>query len=474
MWYVVYFTKSGKNVVLPDKWVRGLNDHMENFLNFRINTAQKFLFYFSAEDEAMDQGRPNENFKPKFHMNIDGVFPDEGCYLGNILKVRGKLKKTIELLTAVIYFDKSFSSANYEDAVLYAMKRRQVGAPIYNERRLFEKPIPNVAPEADPNADETIDDDEIEEPEVFEIENALELDNDDEIQFDPLQMSGESSNGQFEHVANDEIQNESVEITDSMLEQSIIEPNSEQNLCPDEATHNANIRPQIDSAVNNSATPNDDIHAIQTDAQVESGAIENDETQTNVDVTEQTQDENFSEQNLAQQSTEQALVDKNASPQPSQQSDGTNSNETASSANDAVIGTKQIENRCEQNSEQQFTEQTLAEENATVQPSQQIDGIVPNVDIKGEIVPLFEPIHSDAALQELLATPIDGELLVEEVDGMIITRVRGQIYQPLKSTTDSLIKHEMDIISGNLPFNEKVWFRQIGIFFSQFFILLLF
>lgn len=296
---------------------------MERFLNNRINTAQKFLFYFSAEDEAMDQGRPNENFEPKFHMNIDGIFPDEGCYLGNILKVRGKIKKTIELLTAVIYFDESLSSENYEDAVMYAMKRRQVGAPIYNERRLFEKPIPNIAPEADPNADETIDDDEIEAPVVVEIENALELDNDDEIQFDPLHMSGESTNGQFEFVANDEIHNESAEITDSMLEkseQSIIEHNSEQSLRPDEAAHNVNIRPQIDSAVNNSATQNDDIRPSQTDAQVESEAIENDETQTNAAVTEQTQDENCFEQNLAQQSIEQTprptLVDKNASPQP--------------------------------------------------------------------------------------------------------------------------------------------------------------
>lgn len=89
MWFIIHLKKSGKNVVIPDKWIRGLDNHMESFLNNRINTHQDFLLYFSTEDEALLQGRPNENFEPKFHMDIDGEFPAEGCYLGNILKVKG-------------------------------------------------------------------------------------------------------------------------------------------------------------------------------------------------------------------------------------------------------------------------------------------------------------------------------------------------------------------------------------------------
>lgn len=91
MWYVVYLNKPGKNVVLPQTWIRHIDDHIESFLNNRINTAQVFLFYFTIEKEAMDdQGHPNPNFPPKFYMEVDGQFPLEGCYTGRILRVKSK------------------------------------------------------------------------------------------------------------------------------------------------------------------------------------------------------------------------------------------------------------------------------------------------------------------------------------------------------------------------------------------------
>lgn len=90
MWYVVHLIKPQKNVVIPQKWVRQIEDHLESFLNYRINTSQVFLVYFSTEEDAFIEGHPNEDFEPKFNMEVDGRFPDEGCYTGRILKVKSK------------------------------------------------------------------------------------------------------------------------------------------------------------------------------------------------------------------------------------------------------------------------------------------------------------------------------------------------------------------------------------------------
>lgn len=45
-WYAVNFEKSKKNRVVPATWIKGLADQIEKFLNYRINTAQRFLIYY--------------------------------------------------------------------------------------------------------------------------------------------------------------------------------------------------------------------------------------------------------------------------------------------------------------------------------------------------------------------------------------------------------------------------------------------
>lgn len=91
MWYAVHFLKPKKNRVVPAKWIKSLDDQIEKFLNYRINTAQQFLIYYSEEPEARDDNdRPNEALNPKFNMDVDGDFPAEGCYMGRLLKVKRK------------------------------------------------------------------------------------------------------------------------------------------------------------------------------------------------------------------------------------------------------------------------------------------------------------------------------------------------------------------------------------------------
>lgn len=442
----------------------------------------------------------------------------------------------------MFYLYSHFSPENYDDAVVYAAKRRTLfGTPVYNERRLFEKPIPNIEPEAQPNQNENISDDDIER--ANEIEGVIEFENanDDETQFDPLNLTGDSSNDQIENVSvdatNNEIQNEfgdnptNVTVTETVQQESIDEQFSGQL----QASSSVKATQQTDYIKAN-----------------ETASSENNGGKGNASVTEQTQVENVIDENLIHQSNQPS-----SSAQVTQQTDGINVTETAFGANvdaavnasvtdqtqtESVIGENVIHQSNEPFSSAQIMPQTghinaietafSANEDAAVnasitdqtqlesvigeklihhsnQPSssaqvtQQIPGVnvtetvfsenegaTGNVSftdqtqtesvideslihqsnepcpsaqsaqacIKLEEVPLFVPLRNDTELHELLFAPPQNELIVEETDGMVITRVRGQVYHPFRSTASDMIKRENDVVSGNLPFNETVRF----------------
>ncbi|XP_055306950.1 putative uncharacterized protein DDB_G0277255 isoform X2 [Sitodiplosis mosellana] len=290
---------------------------------------------------------------------------------------------------------------------------------------------------------------------------------------DPLHSSGSSIFGNNE---NNDFQEDFANNTEEQ-----IEPNSEQSMRLVDA--GANVRSQIDSAVHNTESQN--VERRFDGSQDEVAASENDVAQNNA-----VQEVNLSESNVSQRSTEHEantslqptngvdsngaatsendvaqnnavqevnLSESNVSQRsteheantPLQQTNGVDSNGAATSENDvAQNNAVQEVNLYESNVSQQSTEQ---EANTAVQQTEGINVYVP---IKGEPVPLFEPINNDDELQELLATPTDDELLIEEEGDMIITRVRGQVIQPMRSTIDGLVKREKYVVSGNLPFNE--------------------
>lgn len=78
-------------------------------------------------------------------------------------------------------------------------------------------------------------------------------------------------------------------------------------------------------------------------------------------------------------------------------------------------------------------------------------------DVKPETVPVFEPLASNnTALDSLLQARSESEVVVEIVGDMTITRIRGQILKPLRTTEKGLVKREKDVVSGQMPFNENV------------------
>lgn len=91
MWYVVQLITPVKNRVIPQSWIKEINNQMEKFLNNRINTAQEFTVFYSEELGAVDlDGKPNENFIPDFDLEPIAEFPSAGRYKARILKAKSK------------------------------------------------------------------------------------------------------------------------------------------------------------------------------------------------------------------------------------------------------------------------------------------------------------------------------------------------------------------------------------------------
>lgn len=111
------------------------------------------------------------------------------------------------------------------------------------------------------------------------------------------------------------------------------------------------------------------------------------------------------------------------------------------------------ENIAEQNLSPQPTESASSENNASLQQ------LPETRTVKVECVPLFGPVNNNLELEELLINPTKDQIVIEEVEDMVITRIRGQILQPLKSVDDGLIKRENDVISGSIPYKTKVSLR---------------
>lgn len=90
MYYVVYLLQPEQNVVIPINWVQDIDKQWEKFVNYGLNSTQKYMCYWSNEKEAVDEnGMPNSAFKANFHTGQSvNQFPEPGCYIGRILKFK--------------------------------------------------------------------------------------------------------------------------------------------------------------------------------------------------------------------------------------------------------------------------------------------------------------------------------------------------------------------------------------------------
>lgn len=101
MYFVVYLSALKKNVVLPVSWIHGIENHFEKFMNKSINSSQRFLCYYTTNDDAFVDGSPNEDYQPDFNSavineaNADETF--DGCFYGKLKQFKREYHFSIEL-----------------------------------------------------------------------------------------------------------------------------------------------------------------------------------------------------------------------------------------------------------------------------------------------------------------------------------------------------------------------------------------
>lgn len=93
MYYIVYLLKDKINIIVPQTWIKDINDHIEKFINSGLNSSQKFLCFWTESPHAFDEnGRPKLNFEPDSNAEIADRFPHTGWHICKLKKCRGNVK----------------------------------------------------------------------------------------------------------------------------------------------------------------------------------------------------------------------------------------------------------------------------------------------------------------------------------------------------------------------------------------------
>lgn len=94
MYFVVYLPSLKRNVVLPASWILNVEDHYEKFINLSINRSQWFLCYYTNNDAAFVDGKPDEKFEVNFKLPMIQIAntadPFNGCFLGKLKHFNSK------------------------------------------------------------------------------------------------------------------------------------------------------------------------------------------------------------------------------------------------------------------------------------------------------------------------------------------------------------------------------------------------
>lgn len=95
MYFIVYLENLRKNVILPKTWIKDIDDHMEKFLNYGLNTVQRFMCFYTKNELTFDpiNGSPYENYPANFDLPLNNTIDDEGFYTCQLKKFKSKYIK---------------------------------------------------------------------------------------------------------------------------------------------------------------------------------------------------------------------------------------------------------------------------------------------------------------------------------------------------------------------------------------------
>lgn len=90
MYFVAYLPKIKRNIILPLNWVKDIDDHIEKFMNYGVNSSQTFLCFYTNDPAAFDGNIPQNNFVPKFNSRMRGDLNGDGCFITKLKKYNRK------------------------------------------------------------------------------------------------------------------------------------------------------------------------------------------------------------------------------------------------------------------------------------------------------------------------------------------------------------------------------------------------
>lgn len=182
--FVVHFQIINKNKIVPSRWIYEIDQHIEKFFNYGMNSSQRFRCYYTSNPSAFDEkGCPKIDWEPDFNLamvqNLDGNELVNGCYVVKLLKCKRKYRFQFHISKKIVRPIPNITGT-HESAVSYVNARRNVEPQSYNPNRIRELPIP-VLSGAEPNENDIYSESDSSSDASDSIERLLRIDEDENI-----------------------------------------------------------------------------------------------------------------------------------------------------------------------------------------------------------------------------------------------------------------------------------------------------
>lgn len=90
MYFVVYVVGSNTLVIVPSSWIQDIDEHLEKFINRSLNTAQRFVCFYTNDENAFESnGAPNMDYPANFNMPYRNDFDGPGCFIVRLKRFTG-------------------------------------------------------------------------------------------------------------------------------------------------------------------------------------------------------------------------------------------------------------------------------------------------------------------------------------------------------------------------------------------------
>lgn len=90
MYYVAFFIKLKKNLIVPKQWLQDIKSHKEKFINKSLNSMQKFTCFYTTNEAAFDDdGLPKGDFPPNFNGHFSENLDGDGLFEVKLKAYRG-------------------------------------------------------------------------------------------------------------------------------------------------------------------------------------------------------------------------------------------------------------------------------------------------------------------------------------------------------------------------------------------------